>query len=254
MIFLVQFLGFIFRDLCVEGLYCFCKHIGQVCIFIRLAGAVHAKPCAFHDHLAQHHFRVLHKIAVHTGAVFIRVQMHPIRLNIRYAVTLLQKQNITCDLRACISLESIIGKADCSNQVYSLCKVLADGGVFLIHRSLGSDKRHNTARPNLIQCLSEKVIVYQPVVFVVFLIQYLKVAKRHIADCHIKKAVGHLYLFKAGYGNGAVLIKLLGNAPGDGVQFHTVDLAACHSVREHTDKVTDATGRLQNIALSKAHL
>ena len=44
--------------------------------------------------------------------------------------------------------------------------------------------------------------------FVVFLVKQLKISERHIADCHIEKAVGKLGVFIALYGNGIFLIKL----------------------------------------------
>ena len=91
-------------------------------------------------------------------------------------------------------------------------------------------------------------------VFVVFLIPHLKVAKRHIADGHIKEAVGHLHLFKAIHGNAAVLIELLCDPPADGVDFHTVGFAVRHAVRQHTDEISNTAGRLQNVSLPEAHL
>ena len=94
----------------------------------------------------------------------------------------------------------------------------------------------------------------QPVVLIIALVQHLEVTKGHIADGHIKEAVGHLHLFKAGDGNGAVLIKLLGNAPGDGIQLHTVGVAPSHAVRNHADKVANTAGWFQDVALPEAHL
>ena len=52
-------------------------------------------------------------------------------------------------------------------------------------------------------------------VFVILPVPYFEIAKRHIADGHIKEAVRHLHLFKAVHGNTAVLIKLLCNASAD---------------------------------------
>ena len=91
-------------------------------------------------------------------------------------------------------------------------------------------------------------------VLIIPLIHHLEIAKGNIANCHVKEAVRHLYLFKAGDGNGAVLIELLGDAPGDGIQLHTVGVTVCHGIRNHADKVANTAGRLQNIALPEAHL
>ena len=251
---LVQFLHLIIGDLRMEVLYRFGKQLRQICVLVGPAGAVHAEPGGFHDHIAQHHFRVLHKIAVHADAVFIGVQMHPIRLDVCHAVTLLQEDNVAGDFGSGVSLKRIVGQSDRPDQVGPLCQVLADSGVFFVHRTLGGDERDHAARTNLVQRLSKEIIVNQPVVFVVFLIPHLKVAKRHIADGHIKEAVGHLHLFKAIHGNAAVLIELLCDPPADGVDFHTVGFAVRHAVRQHTDEISNTAGRLQNVSLPEAHL
>ena len=94
----------------------------------------------------------------------------------------------------------------------------------------------------------------EPVVFIVPLVQYLEIPKGHIADGHIKEAVGHLHLFKAIHGNAAVLIELLCDPPADGVDFHTVGFAVRHAVRQHTDEISNTAGRLQNVSLPEAHL
>ena len=82
----------------------------------------------------------------------------------------------------------------------------------------------------------------------------LDISKRHIAHCCVKKAVRDLRLFIAGNGDPAVLIKLSGDAAGDAVQLHTVGFAGVHAVRQHSDEVADAAGRLQQIAAFQAHL
>ena len=251
---LVQFLYLIIGDLRMEVLHSFGKQLGQVCVLVGTAGAVHAEPGGFHDHIAQHHFRVLHKIAVHADAVLVGVQMHPIRLDVRHAVPLLQEDNVAGDFGSGVGLKRIVGQSDSPDQVSPLCQILADSGVFLVQRTLGGDERDHAARTNLIQRLSKEIVVDQPVVFVVFLIPYFEIAKRHIADGHIKEAVRHLHLFKAIHGNAAVLIELLCDPSADGVDFHTVDFAVRHAVRQHTDEVANTAGRFQNISLPEAHL
>ena len=91
-------------------------------------------------------------------------------------------------------------------------------------------------------------------IFVVLLVQHLEIPKRNVAHGHIKEAVGHLHLFKAVHGDLAVLIELLGDAPGNAVDLHAIGFAPGHAVRQHPDKVTDAAGRLQNVAGLEAHL
>lgn len=82
----------------------------------------------------------------------------------------------------------------------------------------------------------------------------LDISKRHIAYCCVKKAVRYLRLFIAGDGDSAVLVELPGDAAGNAVQFHAVDLAIPHAVRQHSDEVADAAGRLQQVAAFQAHL
>ena len=228
--------------------------LGQVRAVLGFAGAVHAKAGAFHDHVAQHHIRVLHKIAVHTDAVFIGIQMHPIRLNVRHTVTLLQEDNVAGDFRTGVALEGVVREADRADQIGALGKVLSDGGVFLVHRAFAGDKGHDAARTHLVQGLAEKVIVDQPMVFVVLFVQHLEIPKRHVAHGHIKEAVGHLHLFKAVHGDPAVLIELLGDAPGNAVDLHAVGFAPGHAVGQHPDEVSDAAGWLQNVPGLEAHL
>ena len=230
------------------------QQLGQVSIFIPTAHAVHTEPGGFHDHLAQNHVWVLDEITVHTDTVGVGVQVHPVRFDVRHAVTLLQEQNIAGDFRTGIALEGVIGQANGTNEISPLCKIFPHGRVFFVHRTLGGDERHNAAGSDLIQCLTEKVIMNQPVVLVVPLVQHLEIAKGNIADGYIKKAVGHLHLFKAGDGDRAVLIQLLGDAPGDGIQFHTIGVTACHTVGNHSYEIAHAAGWLQNIALPEAHL
>ena len=91
-------------------------------------------------------------------------------------------------------------------------------------------------------------------VLVVAPVNDLDISKRHIAHRRVKEAVRYLRLFVAGNGNTTVLIKLSSDAAGNAVQFHAVDLAIPHAVRQHSHKVANAAGRLQQIAAFQAHL
>ena len=82
----------------------------------------------------------------------------------------------------------------------------------------------------------------------------LDISKRHIAHSSVKEAVRYLRLFIAGNGDTAVLVKLPGDAAGNTVEFHAVDLAIPHAVRQHSHKVANAAGRLQQVAAFQAHL
>ena len=197
---------------------------------------------------------MLHEITVHADAVFIGIQMHPIRLNIRHAITLLQEDDVAGDFRTGVALEGVVRETDRADQIGALGKIFADSRVFLVHRASAGDKGHNAARTQLVQGLAEKVVVDQPMVFVVLLVQHLEIPKRYVAHGHIKEAVWHLHLFKALHGDPAVLIELLSDAPGNAVDLHAVGATFGHAVRQHPDKVTDAAGRLQNVPGLESHL
>ena len=238
----------------MEVLHCIGKQFRQLCILISPAGAVHTEPRGFHDHFTQNHFGMLDKIAVHTDTVLVRIQPHPIRLYVRHAVTFLQEDNVAGNFGASIGLKRIIWETNRSYQVSPLCQIFADSRIFLIHRSLGGNERHDSTWTDLIQCLAKEIIVDEPVVFIILFIPNLEVTKGYIADRYIKKAIRHLYLFKAVHHNTAVLIKLLGDSATDGIKLYAIDFAFCHTVRQHTDEIADAAGRLQNVSLLEAHL
>ena len=80
----------------------------------------------------------------------------------------------------------------------------------------------------------------------------LVLAERHIADSEVIKIppVGGL---KSGHGDVGFGIELLGNPPADGIQFHAVQTAVLHFLRQHTEEITHTAGRLQNVAGLKTH-
>ena len=82
----------------------------------------------------------------------------------------------------------------------------------------------------------------------------MKLAERHIADGYIEKVIQEGGLLIALHRNTAFLIKLAGDAAGEIVQLHAIQLAAAHAFRQHTKKITNAAGRFQNVALREAHL
>ena len=82
----------------------------------------------------------------------------------------------------------------------------------------------------------------------------MELAERHIADGYIEKVIREDGLLIALHRNTAFLIKLSGDASGEIVQLHAVELAAAHAFRQHTEKIADTAGRLQNVALREAHL
>ena len=89
---------------------------------------------------------------------------------------------------------------------------------------------------------------------VIPLIRHMKLAEGDIADGNIEKVIREGGFFIALHRNTAFLIKLAGDAAREIVQLHAVELAATHAFRQHTEKIADAAGRLQYVALREVHL
>ena len=180
--------------------------------------------------------------------------MHPVRLDIHHAIPLLEEDDIGGHFRAGGTLEGIVGQTDGTQKVSPLGNVFADGGILLVHSTLGGDEGDDTAGTNLVQCPGEEIVVDQEVVLVVLLVRHLELTEGDIADGGIKEAVRQFRLFKALHRNGGLLIQLLGNAAGDAVQLHTVKLRVLHALREHTEEVAHTAGGLQNVAPLEVHV
>ena len=109
MIFFVKFvLDLIRRKLTVNIGNGIVKLFGKVYSLIRNAGGFGSETPRYHFHLTEYHFGMLDEIAVHRYTVFVRAELHPIRLYIHNAVTLLQDQNIRHDLRSGVALKSVV--------------------------------------------------------------------------------------------------------------------------------------------------
>ena len=91
-------------------------------------------------------------------------------------------------------------------------------------------------------------------VFIVTLVGYAEIAERNITDNAVKEAVGYLCFLKWLCRNRGTLIELLCDTCGDFINLNAIYTAVLHTLRQHTDKVTDTAGRLQDIAFLKAHL
>ena len=109
----------------------------------------------------------------------------------------------------------------------------------LIHRPLGGDERYKPARAHLIQCAGEKVIVDQETVLVIPLVVEGIAAERDVADGKVEKAVRQFGILKALHRDTVLLVKLLGNPPGDGIQFHAEQLAVLHALRHKPKEIAD---------------
>ena len=89
---------------------------------------------------------------------------------------------------------------------------------------------------------------------VIALVRHMELAEGDIANGNIKKVIREGSFLIALHRDTAFLIKLAGDASGEIVQLHAVELAAAHAFRQHTEKIADTAGWLQNVALREAHL
>ena len=184
------------------------------------------------------------KIFIHGYAILVLACMHPIWRNIHNSVTLLQKYNVGSHFRPRICLERIVRQTNCTQKLGSLCNIFSYGCAFLVHCPLGRDKRNHTSGTHLVQSLAEKIIVNQKVIFIIPLIADLKLPEGNIADCHIKKAVGKVGVFKTLYANIRFLIKLLCNSAADTVKLNAVNAAVFHAFGQKSQEIACAAGRL----------
>ena len=81
-------------------------------------------------------------------------------------------------------------------------------------------------------------------IFIIPLVVERIAAERHIADGKVKKAVRQLGILKPLHRDAALLVQLLGDAAGEGVQLHAVQAAVLHALRHQPKKVANAAGRL----------
>ena len=241
-------------DLTVDILHSVGKETVQRLIRKGYTGRLWAIRPRYHFHLAQHHIRVVDEITVHGDTVVIRPQLPPVWLNVHHAVTFLQEQNIRYHFRTCCRLEGIVGQADRAQQLRPLGDIFPHAAGALVHGVAGGDERHHAARSHLIQRLGEEVLVDGQVQPVIAPILHFELAKGNVAHRRVKEVVGEIHLFIALHGNAAAGVQLTGDASGNVIQLHAVELTLRHALRQHTEEMTDAAGRLQHVALPEAHL
>jgi len=217
-------------------------------------GGFHTIGAGHFLHLPQNHFRVGDEVGVHFQPLFIGAQMHPVRLQVCHTAALLQEQNVGSDRCTGSGLEGIVWQPYGSQQIRSLSNVLSHRGIFLVHGALAGNEGHHAAGAHLIQGTGKKIVVDKEIVLVVLLVQNLERPKGHVANGHIKETVRQIGFLKTLYRNAVLLVQLLGNAPGNAVQFHTVHLGITHILRQQTHKVSHAAAGFQNIAGLEAQI
>ena len=159
----------------IRNIWCFYLNLGvlplnmlhRFCKLVGKAGAL--KGCngqflpsvlgAFGGQFTQNHLRVVYEILVDGKAVLSLAKLHPVRLNIRRAVTLLQKDNVADNIGASIGTERIIRQTDCTQQIGTFRNMLAGGAVLAVHGVAAGDERHHTARTHLVDGFRKEIIV-----------------------------------------------------------------------------------------------
>ena len=226
--------------------------IGKLQPLNGIHGVVHAMSSAYRLLSAQHHFRVVDKIPVDGKSVLRLSGLSPFRHDVQRAVPLLEEDDVRYHLGTGILFERVIRQTDSSQQLSTLGKIAAHGGILGVHGISGGHKSYHAAGTHLVQCFGEKVVMNTEIQLVVSFVVDLILAERHIADGKVKEVtpVGGL---KAAYCDVRLGIELFCDAPGNRVQLHAVQTAVSHFLRQHTKEVAHTHRRLQNISGLKSH-
>ena len=226
--------------------------VGKLQSLDRVHGVVHTMSSAYRLLSAQHHFRVVDKIPVDGKSVLRLSGLSPFRHNVQRAVPLLQENDVRNDLCTSVFLESVIGQTDGSQQLGTLSKIPAHGGILGVHRIAAGDKGHHAAGTHLVECFGKKVIVDAEIQLVIGFISNLILAERHITNGKVIEIspVGGL---KPSHGDVGLGVELLCNPSTDGIQLHAVQMAVSHFLRQHTKEIAHTHRRLQNISGLKSH-
>ena len=182
---------------------------------------VHAVGGTFFHRIAQNHFRMSDKVAVHGVSFFGAVKVYPFWNDVNRMVTLLQEQNVGHNFRTCVFLKGIVWQTDCPKQFRPLRHISPCVRVLGIHGVTARHKSDHTTGTNLIQSLGKEIVVNGESQLVIRLIGHFIVAERDIAHSQIVE-VSAVCRFKTGYLDFCIGIELLSNSAGDGIQFHTI--------------------------------
>ena len=248
------------RQLCLlisamNVLHSIMQLVGKLQSLDRVHGVIHTMSSAYRLLSAQHHFRVVDKIPVDGKPILRRrglrllvsalrrkarllrcssfshkvlrlcgnpdnAGLRPLWCNVQRTVPLLEKDNVRYNLGTGILFERVIRQTDRSQQLGTLGKIAAHGGILGIHGIAGGHKSYHTAGTHLIQCFGEKVIMNVEIQLVVGFVIDLILTKRHIADGKVKE-VPPVSGLKAAYCDVRLGIELLCDTPGNRVKLHT---------------------------------
>ena len=226
--------------------------VGKLQSLDRVHGVVHTMSSAYRLLSAQHHFRVVDKIPVDGKPVLRLSGLGPFRHDVQRAVPLLEEDDVRYHLGTGILFERVIRQTDSSQQLGTLGKIAAHGGILGVHGISRGHKSYHAAGTHLVECFGKKVVVDAEIQLVIGFISNLILAERHITNGKVIEIspVGGL---KPGHGDVGLGVELLCNPSTDGIQLHAVQTAVSHFLRQHTKEIAHTHRRLQNISGLKSH-
>ena len=245
------------RQLCLlisamNVLHSIMQLVGKLQSLDGVHGVVHTMSSAYRLLSAQHHFRVVDKIPVDGKSVLRLSGLSPFRHDVQRAVPFLEEDDVRYHLGTGILFERVIRQADSSQQLGTLGKIAAHGGILGVHSIAGGYKSHHAAGTHLVECFGKKVVVDAEIQLVIGFISNLILAKRHITNGKVIEIspVGGL---KPGHGDVGLGVELLCNPSTDGIQLNAIQTAVSHFLRQHTKEIAHTHRRLQNISGLKSH-
>ena len=165
--------------------------------------------------------------------------MDPVRFFLNKSVSFFEYKDIRSYLGSRISLECSIRKSHSAKKFSPFSKKLTNRLIYFIHSSFGCYKCNYSTRTYLIKCFSKEVIMDKKIMLIIFFILNLILSKRYISDCNIKEIIRICGLFKSFNLNICLRIKLSCNTSTDTIKFHSIKSALLHTLREHTEKITN---------------
>ena len=224
-------------DFSVKVLDSVCQESFKVGVRVRLTNELGAKRPGDDLLLPQHHFRVRLVVAIKRNdsvaaftlcvymVVFMdNVYINPlnlIRVNHALLVQLLEKQNVRCNICPRAVCKGCVGQTDRADQVTSLGQVLPHPVILFIERAAADavrgDKGHDSPWTDFVDHLCKEIIMDKEIQLVIAFVPQLEIAKGHVTDGGVKKAVREICFFKPLNSDGGLLIKLSGNTSTDAV-------------------------------------
>jgi len=125
--------------------------VGKLQSLDRVHGVVHTMSSAYRLLSAQHHFRMVDKIPVDGKPILCLSGLGPFRHDVQRAVPLLEEDDVRYHLGTGILFERVIGQTDRSQQLGTLGKIAAHGGILGVHGIAGGYKSHHTTGTHLVQ-------------------------------------------------------------------------------------------------------